>query len=652
LKPEERAMGKKDEMVNEAKQVRAGQHLTDVEYEILSYRLYALVNEARQAIMRVSGSPVVAEGGEALFAIYNTEGLTATLACGLLLHIIGTQGFIEEILDVQSEHPGINDGDIFMYNEPSIGGIHACDQWLGAPIFRDGKLVAWLGALTHTAETGAIEPGGMPPSSRSLLHEGYRVQGIKVQEKGYLNKAALNCVLRSSRDPAYYMLDMHAKIAGLNVGKERLLKIMDQYGTAKILAVMERNMEYSEKLARAKLRELADGTWRSALYGDAEGNDLKKLWKINVAMTKHGDELSIDFSGSSDANVGPVNCMRPGTIGSIFVAIVSQLFWEVPWNYGMWKPINIVLPENTLVNASFMTPCCMCPPIPGTSISAAVGSLIGKMYFTNEKYWKDINASWRGGCSVSLLYGGITQYGYRTGTMFSESWGSGTGAGIDRDGVDTGGLMMTVESCIADVEMSEMQNPFLYLWRREGVDTGGAARWRGGSGVSFSVMAHHNSPQLELGWLGQGKETSGVTSSCGGYPIGSYYPVICKNTGIKDRMARGEAKPDSVDELLKLPGDCKPYMAMVSTQPIKDGDIYAFDGAHGGGGMGDPLDREPERVLMDVKNRCHSVEMARKVYGVVIDARTLKVNEKATKRQREKIIEDRKRRGKVWGGEV
>lgn len=643
-------MSQKERIAQQAKELREDAYSTDVEYEILSYRLYALVNEARQAIMRVSGSPVVAEGGEALFAIYNAEGLTATLACGLLLHIMGTQSFIEEILELQSEHPGINDGDIFMYNEPSIGGIHACDQWLGTPVFREGKLVAWLGALTHTAETGAIEPGGMPPGSRSLLHEGYRVQGIKVQEKGYLNQAALNCVLRSSRDPAYYMLDMHAKIAGLNVGKDRLLKIMNQYGTSKILSVMERNMRYSEELARAKLRELADGTWRATVYGDCEGADLPpKLWRINVAMTKEGDRLVLDFTGSSEANIGPVNCMRPGTIGAVFVAIASQLFWEVPWNYGMWKPLEVILPEDSLVNAKWMRPCAMCPPVPGTSISSALGGLIGKMYFTNEKFWGDMNASWRGGCSCTILYGGITQHGYPTGTMFSEPWASGTGAGIDRDGVDTGGLMMTVESCIADVEMSEQQNPFLYLWRREGVDIGGAGRWRGGSGLSLAIMAHHNSPHLELGWLGQGKETSGVLSSCGGYPISSFFPVICRGTGLKERMMKGEAGPLQVDELLKLSGDVRDYPPMVSPKPIKDGDIYAYDGAQGGGGgMGDPLDREPERVLADVKNGYHSMEMAFKVYGVVIDVRTMKVDEKGTKKRRDEIIAERRRIGKIW----
>jgi N-methylhydantoinase B len=341
--------------------------------------------------------------------------------------------------------------------------------------------------------------------------------------------------------------------------------------------------------------------------------------------------------------------MRPGTIGAIFVAIGSQLFWEVPWNYGMWKPLEVILPEDSLVNAKWMRPCAMCPPVPGTSISSALGGLIAKMYFTNEKYWRDINASWRGGCSCSILYGGMTQHGYPTGSMFSEAWGSGTGAGIDRDGVDTGGLMMTVESCIADVEMSEQQNPFLYLWRREGVDIGGAGRWRGGCGLSLAIMAHHNSPHLELGWLGQGKETSGVVSSCGGYPISSFFPVLCKATGLKDRMVKGAPVPDSVDELLGLSGDVRDYPPMVSPKPINDGDIFAYDGAQGGGGgMGDPLDREPERVLSDVKNRYHSMEMASKVYGVVIDAPALKVNEEATKKRREEILDERRRMGKIW----
>ena len=107
------------------------ERLSPVDFEILSYRMNSIANEARQAVLRVSGSPVVAEGGECLFAIYDPSGFTSSLACGLLLHTAGTQGNVREVLNVQGESPGIHDGDIFMLNEPSIGGYHACDQWTG-----------------------------------------------------------------------------------------------------------------------------------------------------------------------------------------------------------------------------------------------------------------------------------------------------------------------------------------------------------------------------------------------------------------------------------------------------------------------------------------------------------------------------------------
>ena len=180
------------------------------------------------------------------------------------------------------------------------------------------------------------------------------------------------------------------------------------------------------------------------------------------------------------------------------------------------------------------------------------------------------------------------------------------------------------------------------------MDIGGAGRWRGGSGLSLAIMAHHNSPHLELGWLGQGKETSGVVSSCGGYPISSFFPIICRGTGLKERMMKGEPGPDQVDELMRLSGDVRDYPPMVSPKPIKDGDIFAYDGAQGGGGgMGDPLDREPGRVLADVKNGYHSMEMAFKVYGVIIDNKTMKVDEEATKKRRKEIIAERRRMGRI-----
>jgi len=635
--------------------VKEYEKLDPIEFDILSYRLYSIINEGRQAVMRVSGSPVVAEGGEALFAAYDAYGATSSLACGLLLHVIGTEGFIRETLELQSEFPGIFDGDMFMYNEPSVGGIHACDQWTGTPIFHGGELICWLGALTHTAETGAIEPGGMPPGARSLLHEGYRVQGIKVQEKGKLNRASLNCVLRATRDPAYYTLDLRARIAGLNVAKERIKELIARYGVEKVKAVIQQNMDYSEELARAKLRNLADGTWRAVNYGDWDIGPGPKLWKVFLTATKVGDELTLDFTGTSEANKGPANCMTHGTIGSVFVAVASQLFWEIPGNAGIVRPLRIILPEGTLVNASFLSPCSFCPPTPGQQISNVTTTIIAKMLYTNEKYWGDINAAWASENWHGGYWGGITQHGYSSAGLFGDVWARGTGAGIDEgrgDGCDSGALQMTIESCIADVEMNELRYPFLYLWRREEPDTAAPGRWRSGASISYAFVPH-NTSFVTVAFRGIGKYASSGQSLDGSYPpsLGSSGPAGIYRIKSLGEMFKEGKKPDNIEEIRyyvkEEGGKFRPVSLCQSSTRVTENDIIL--NINGGGrGVGDPLDREPQRVLDDVKTHIFSMQSAKEVFGVVIDPKRWKVDKKATKLQKEKIIARRKKRGKIW----
>jgi N-methylhydantoinase B len=631
-------------------ELSAYERLSPVDFEILSYRMNSIANEARQAVLRVSGSPVVAEGGECLFAVYDPSGFTSSLACGLLLHTAGTQGNVREVLDVQGEAPGIYDGDIFMLNEPSVGGYHACDQWTGTPIFHDGELIAWLGSLTHTAETGAIEPGGIAASARSLLDEGYRVQGIKVQEKGQINRAAINCLLRSSRDPAYYVLDLRARIAGLNVAKERFRALIDRYGVDKVKAAIQQNIDYGEEMARAKLRSLADGTWRVVCYMDWDVGPDPKLIKILVTMTKKGDDLILDFEAPG-ANQGYFNCYLPGSFGLVYVAIASQLFWETPGNWGYIRPIKAYFPRGSCLNIPYLSPCGLCAAFP---VTEAVTAGIAKMFFTNEEHWQDINAAWQRTCAAGVFWGGLTQHGYPSGSVFSESWAVGTGAGVDEgrgDGCDTGGMMMTVESCISDVEMMELQAPFLYLWRREGLDTAGPGRWRGGASAAYGLVPH-NSPIVMLGFTAIGGYGDSSQSLDGSYPPAMESSCeIARGTNLLDAFKR-QWIPQSIEDMHKLVEESGGSIEVVesprSVLPVEtDKDVIAsvFGGARG---VGDPIDREPERVLADVENKLTSLGMARHVYGVVIDPDSLTVDLKATEAAREEIKANRKKRGKIW----
>ncbi|MFC1944015.1 hydantoinase B/oxoprolinase family protein [Chloroflexota bacterium] len=626
------------------------ERLNPVDFEILSYRMHSICNEARQAVLRVSGSPVVAEGGECLFAIYDPWGYTTSMACGLLLHLAGTQNNIKEVIEVQGTSPGIRDGDIFMVNEPWVAGYHACDQWTGTPVFVDGELIAWLGSLTHTAETGAIEPGGIPAGARSLLDEGYRVQGIKVQEQGRLNQAAINCLLRSSRDPAYYVLDLRARIAGLNVAKERFMKLIERYGVDKIKSAIQQNIDHGEAMARAKLRSLADGTWRSVVYVDWDIGPTPKLIKIATTMRKTGDELALDFD-ASPPNSGYFNCYPPGTFGLVFVAVASQLFWETPGNWGFIKPIKVHIPEGSCLSAPYLTPVGLCAALPVTD---AVTMTIAKMFYTNEKLWGDINAPWARGASAGVFWGGLTQYGYPSGSLFSESWASGTGAGIDQgrgDGCDTGGLMMTIESSISDVEMMELMAPFLYLWRREGMDNAGPGKWRGGATAGYAVTPH-NSPYVLVGFSGYGCYADSMQALDGAYPPGMESDgIIARGLNLKDAFQQGYI-PQNIDELREMTDKSMGLIETVThplpTIPLSTDTDVAVSVRGGAKGVGDPLDREPERVLEDVINKVVSIEAAREVYGVVIDPDKLEIDYKATDDKKGQIMQNRRENGKVW----
>jgi N-methylhydantoinase B len=241
--------------------------------------------------------------------------------------------------------------------------------------------------------------------------------------------------------------------------------------------------------------------------------------------------------------------------------------------------------------------------------------------------------------------------------MFGEAWAKGTGAGIDEgrgDGCDTGGQQMTVESCISDVEMNELNYPFLYLWRREGMDSAAPGRWRGGAGIEWALVPH-NSPSTTIAFTGTGKYVDRSQSLDGAYPASlgeKGAATIIHVNKLREGFAKGE-KPDNMDDIQNFVkvkgGEFKLVELFQASQPVTEDEIITcFCG--GGGGVGDPLDREPERVLDDVQNRIFSPEMARKVFGVIIDHENQTLDQKATEDEREKIRTRRKEIGKIWEG--
>ncbi|MDO8784748.1 MAG: hydantoinase B/oxoprolinase family protein, partial [Syntrophales bacterium] len=265
-----------------------------ITYEILRHRLFSILQEGRYAMARVSGSPVATEAKETMTAIYDADGEIILTAAGVFLHIIGVNDEIKYIIENYKDEPGIYDGDIFFFNDPYLGGIHTNDIASIMPIFHKGELIAWASGLVHTAETGAIQPGGMPGDATEVYHEGLSVPGLKVVEKGKLRKDFIRFLERATRSPAMIVLDTKARNASCYAIKKGFIELVERYGKDTVLAMCDRLVQESEILARRKLEKLPDGTWRQEVFADHDGKKYTRM-RIRCTMTKKGDHITFDF---------------------------------------------------------------------------------------------------------------------------------------------------------------------------------------------------------------------------------------------------------------------------------------------------------------------------------------------------------------------
>ncbi len=618
--------------------------LDPVRYQIFRNRLYNILEEGRITIRKVTGSSVVAEGGETLCSFYTSEGVPILTSAGILLHVTGARDFVLKAIEWYEDDPGINDGDQLFFNDPYIGGQHLPDQIILKPIFHQGKRIAWCGSFMHTPEVGAIEPGGQVPRATDIWQEGMAVQGLKIVEAGKLRPEVFNTICRHSRDPHLVGLDTKAKIAANNVCARHFLSLVESYGEDFAEAAGYRIIADSEKLARARLAALPDGTWRSRLYGDTDGLQ-EKPFRVNCTMTKQGEEISFDFTGSSPQNAGSLNSTIAGTWGSLFVVLASQLFWDVPWNGGMLAPVKMIAPAGTVVNCNFPAACSMGVNTAGSMVTETAHECVAKMLYAAGLY-ADVNSGWRGARGAGVNFGGQNQHGNNVAGIILESFAAGIGATTERDGVDTGGNMMNPTSNISDVEMMESNLPFLYLSRHQAMDSGGFGKYRGGMGPEMVYMIY-GSEQFRVGLFGTARRTPGNWGMFGGYPTYVQEARYLLNSNVQDWFAASKA-PVSFAELERLEGKEITPPNSFAPIPVKTYDLLSCRlGA--GGGYGDPLERDPEMVKVDVRRQACSVEAARVVYGVILDPESLVIDWEATARLREDIRASRLREGRRIG---
>ena len=608
------------------------------DYEVIRHRLWSVNDEACITMMHASGSPVV-HVGDFNVSIYTPDGDVAVIGTYYMIPVGTMARMVKEIINRFGPAGDIAEGDVFVCNDPFIAAAHQNDVQVVAPFFHDGKLAGWTGATAHEADVGGMDPGSWCPKAENMYQEGYRIPPSKLKERGKLNQPLWDMMMHNSRLEIMLGMDMTAMLAANRVAQQRLSEVCDRYGAAEVVRAMKTAIEQSEASVRRALRELPDGQFSHRDYIDHDGHS-NEIYYTNCVVTKVGDQLTVDLTDTSPQAPGFINATEPATLGSIAAGMLGLLGVDAPgWNEGVLKPVDIRLKPGSLLAAEPPAPVSASSVAAAWTASHAVIGAIGKLIAAHPRYGQETTGMTDGSWTL-VNYGGLDRFGQPFGDMFLDLIAWGGGAYASRDGVDTGGAFIVVRGQIQDVEMRENTVPALYLWRRERSDTGGPGRNRGGVSIEMGITPYLSDT------TGATLATHGVTQpNCagvfGGYPgSGAGYDLV-RGSDVFERYASN----DPATAMSTLGGEPVELEAKTPFFALSPGDVLNVE-PQGGGGYGDPLRREPDRVVEDIRGRKVSRASAKALFGVVVTEEGT-VDEQATRQARERALADRIARAEV-----
>lgn len=583
-------------------------------YEVIRHRLVAITDDMGGAIKRMSGSVVVTDCNDFGAAIMDEVGETVqvglyNMQLGASLDMAGRW-----TLQNRSTSPGIHPGDQFLLNDPWIGGgLHQNDVTVLAPLFYQGELFCWTGAVAHQVDLGGVSPGSWSVEGRDVFWESVPIPPVAIVERGHLRADIEDMYLRRSRVPKLVGLDLRAKIGANNVAHERLTALINKYGPDTVKAVMKRMMDDAETRLRAKLRELPEGEWSAVAHQDGGRAGDREVHKIVVRMTKRSDRLHFDFTGTDPQVEGIINCTLAGLRGGILPILLTMLCPDIPWAPGgIYRCIDITSEPGTINNCTFPAGIGKASVNSAWSTQNAVSETVAAMLVTHPELSRSATSVCSGTWDLTVL-AGVDQRGAGFATMLCDAMAGGLGAKVDGDGVDTGGMNCIPMGRTADVEINEFSFPMLYLWRREEVDSGGPGRYRGGVGAS-SCFIPYDSPAegVHLVVSANGKAVPQAPGLAGGYPAATQWDVLVRDSSVRRQFAEGTI-PTRLEDLGGNPETLPPHL-----ETDLDADDVYFTHWQGGGGLGDPLLREPQAVAHDIALGKVSRQAAEQVYGVLL----------------------------------
>ncbi|MGH2638099.1 MAG: hydantoinase B/oxoprolinase family protein, partial [Rhabdochlamydiaceae bacterium] len=447
-----------------------------VTFEVLTHKLWQITDEMGATLKLVSASPIVSEFGDFCTAICTSNGDLVAMGTYITANAWAIRTAIKNIARTKSDE--IYDGDMFIVNDPWLGSLHQSDVIIVAPIFYRGELFGWSGSMAHQVDIGATRPGGFVAATE-VYQEGLRLPPMKIVEKGKLKNELFDMILNMVRVPSVG-LDLKGQIATSYVCKERITKLCDHYGADVVERVARKGIRQSEAKLKQKLGELPDGVFRAVEFVEHDGVE-RKLCKVILAMHKKNDSLFFDFSGTSDQCPGFMNCALSGTWGGVICAVYPWLCYDIQWNEGVFRPLEVYAPEGSMINARVPAAVSFTTTGPLESVRNVSIICLSKMMACSEKYSEYPTAVWAG-AQPKVLFGGLNQFGQRYVCNVMDNSAGGGGARATSDGIDSGGTASGSDPSIANIETYELDYPMFFIFRRQSIDSGGCGKYRGGVG--------------------------------------------------------------------------------------------------------------------------------------------------------------------------
>jgi N-methylhydantoinase B len=599
--------------------------------EVIRNRLNAIVAQQSLVLKNVSGSPLVAEANDCNTGLYMPDGQIV----GMGPHNIFFSGAMEEVVkSIISDfgEVGIQDGDVFITNDPYRGAMHLPDVTMLMPVFCDGSHIAWVGSCCHLLDVGGMTPSSFCPDASQIYQEGLRLPPLKLIDGGSMREDVWKLILTASRLPANVGLDLKAMIAANTHARKGLLRLVDRYGADEVVGTMQGMLDWSEMRLAERLSTLPDGSWRARTYFDHDGR-APNLVRVAVTATKRGDRLLFDYSESSDQTAGIYNCTLSGLRGGVLAALLPVLAFDVPWNSGLLRRVEVRCPAGKVVNAAEPAACGASTIGAAQLVQSTAKTVLSLIVSSHPRLRAEAMAGTTGAIPAFHM-GGINQYGHHFGGAFTDILAGGGGATERRGGIDVAGPHEMLAYRFNNVEGDEAHFPILWLRRAIGRDTGGAGRHAGGAGLSSAITVH-DAPFLHGVLMGHSLAMPSTPGIHGGMPGATVGLRIGRGTNINAALAEGR----SVTGVDQLSGEIIGFIGVPGEMMLGPGDVLDWT-FHGGGGWGDPLEADLESVVSDVAEGCITTTVAAKIYGVIIAESG--VDDKATQEHRKSVRAQRR----------